>query len=303
MTDDPPRARSRRTSCSAPPPRRSRSRAPPTRTAARDSIWDAFCRVPGAVINADNGDVACDHYHRYRDDVALMKRLGLQTYRFSTSWSRVRPTAARSTRRASTSTRGSSTNCSRPASCRGSRSTTGTCRRRSRSKGGWTEPRHRVPVHRVRARHARRARRPGRRVDDAQRAVVLVVPQLHRRAARARALQRRRGHARRATTCCSPTAWPCGRCARATPSLEPRHHAQPHRRRPGRPDAIPPTSTPPAASTGSSTGGSSTRSSAAQYPADIFEDFRADAAAPPRSSGDPARATSRRSRRRSTRSA
>jgi beta-glucosidase len=56
-----------------------------------DSIWDAFARVPGAVINADSGEVACDHYHRYRDDVALMKRLGLQTYRFSTSWSRVRP--------------------------------------------------------------------------------------------------------------------------------------------------------------------------------------------------------------------
>ncbi len=57
----------------------------------RPSIWDAFCRVPGAVINGDDGDVACDHYHRYRDDVALMKDLGLQTYRFSTSWSRVRP--------------------------------------------------------------------------------------------------------------------------------------------------------------------------------------------------------------------
>src|ERR687898_1188458 len=57
----------------------------------RDSIWDAFSRVPGAVINADNGDVACDHYHLYRDDVALMKSMGLQTYRFSTSWSRVRP--------------------------------------------------------------------------------------------------------------------------------------------------------------------------------------------------------------------
>jgi len=55
------------------------------------SIWDAFARVPGAVVNADNGDVACDHYHRYRDDVALMREIGLQTYRFSTSWSRVRP--------------------------------------------------------------------------------------------------------------------------------------------------------------------------------------------------------------------
>lgn len=56
-----------------------------------DSIWDAFARVPGAVIAGENGDVACDHYHRYPEDVALMKQLGLQTYRFSTSWSRVRP--------------------------------------------------------------------------------------------------------------------------------------------------------------------------------------------------------------------
>jgi len=55
------------------------------------SIWDAFARVPGAVVNADNGDIACDHYHRYRDDVALMKDLGLHTYRFSVSWARVRP--------------------------------------------------------------------------------------------------------------------------------------------------------------------------------------------------------------------
>ncbi len=58
-----------------------------------DSIWDAFARVPGAVYRAENGDVACDHYHRYPQDVAMMKELGLQTYRFSTSWSRVRPDA------------------------------------------------------------------------------------------------------------------------------------------------------------------------------------------------------------------
>jgi len=56
-----------------------------------DSIWDAFSRIPGTVVNAENGDVACDHYHRYADDVALMKELGLGTYRFSTSWARVRP--------------------------------------------------------------------------------------------------------------------------------------------------------------------------------------------------------------------
>ena len=57
----------------------------------KDSIWDAFCRLPGAVVGGDNGDVACDHYHRYREDVGLMSDLGLQTYRFSTSWARVRP--------------------------------------------------------------------------------------------------------------------------------------------------------------------------------------------------------------------
>ncbi|MFV0374495.1 GH1 family beta-glucosidase [Microbacterium sp.] len=55
------------------------------------SIWDAFSRVPDAVVGGDTGDVACDHYHRYRDDVALMARLGLQSYRFSVSWARVRP--------------------------------------------------------------------------------------------------------------------------------------------------------------------------------------------------------------------
>lgn len=57
----------------------------------RDSVWDTFCKVPGAVRGADDGEVACDHYHRYREDVALMKGLHLDTYRFSTSWARVRP--------------------------------------------------------------------------------------------------------------------------------------------------------------------------------------------------------------------
>lgn len=56
-----------------------------------DSIWDTFCREPGAVINGDDGSVACDHYARYAEDVALMARLGLQSYRFSTSWARVCP--------------------------------------------------------------------------------------------------------------------------------------------------------------------------------------------------------------------
>jgi beta-glucosidase len=56
-----------------------------------DSIWDVFARVPGAVANGDTPEVAVDHYHRMPEDVALMKRLGLGSYRFSTSWARVKP--------------------------------------------------------------------------------------------------------------------------------------------------------------------------------------------------------------------
>jgi beta-glucosidase len=55
------------------------------------SIWDSFSHTPGRVRNGETGDVACDHYHRYREDVALMAELGLDAYRFSVSWPRVLP--------------------------------------------------------------------------------------------------------------------------------------------------------------------------------------------------------------------
>ena len=54
-------------------------------------IWDTYARTPGMVHEGHNGDVACDHYHRYADDVALMQKLNLGAYRFSTSWARVMP--------------------------------------------------------------------------------------------------------------------------------------------------------------------------------------------------------------------
>ena len=56
-----------------------------------ESIWDRFSHTPGKIQDGDTGDVACDHYHRYKDDVALMRRLGLKAYRFSTAWPRVIP--------------------------------------------------------------------------------------------------------------------------------------------------------------------------------------------------------------------
>ena len=55
------------------------------------SIWDTFSRTPGKVFAGHTGDVACDHYHRYRDDVAIMADLGLQSYRFSIAWPRIQP--------------------------------------------------------------------------------------------------------------------------------------------------------------------------------------------------------------------
>ncbi|MBW3612399.1 MAG: beta-glucosidase [Chloroflexi bacterium] len=55
------------------------------------SIWDTFAHTPGAIANGDTGDVACDHYHRWRDDVELMASYGLNAYRFSVSWPRVQP--------------------------------------------------------------------------------------------------------------------------------------------------------------------------------------------------------------------
>lgn len=58
------------------------------------SIWDTFSRIPGAVANADNGDIACDHYHRYNEDLDLMKWLGVGAYHFSIAWPRVIPTGS-----------------------------------------------------------------------------------------------------------------------------------------------------------------------------------------------------------------
>lgn len=54
-------------------------------------IWDTFEQETGYIIRNENGNVACDHYHRYREDVAIMKELGLKSYRFSVSWPRVMP--------------------------------------------------------------------------------------------------------------------------------------------------------------------------------------------------------------------
>lgn len=57
----------------------------------KESIWDHFSHEPGRIVHGETGDIACDHYHRWREDVALMKEIGLKSYRFSISWARVLP--------------------------------------------------------------------------------------------------------------------------------------------------------------------------------------------------------------------
>jgi beta-glucosidase len=55
------------------------------------SIWDLFSHTPGKTSQGENGDIACDHYHRYSEDLSLMKNLGVTHYRFSVSWPRIFP--------------------------------------------------------------------------------------------------------------------------------------------------------------------------------------------------------------------
>lgn len=55
------------------------------------STWDVFCQIPGKVFQNENGNIACDHYHKFKEDIALMKSMGVNAYRFSISWSRILP--------------------------------------------------------------------------------------------------------------------------------------------------------------------------------------------------------------------
>jgi beta-glucosidase len=75
-------------------PIRSRGRGRKTARASRSGT--ASAHTPGNIIDGSNGDVACDHYHRWPEDIALMKSLGLHAYRFSIAWPRILPTGAAS---------------------------------------------------------------------------------------------------------------------------------------------------------------------------------------------------------------
>ncbi|MFZ1159103.1 MAG: family 1 glycosylhydrolase, partial [Candidatus Sulfotelmatobacter sp.] len=59
-----------------------------------ESIWDRFSHTPGTIKNGDTGDIACDSYHRWRDDFALMRAMNLNSYRLSISWPRIQPSGS-----------------------------------------------------------------------------------------------------------------------------------------------------------------------------------------------------------------
>ena len=145
------------------------------------SIWDDFCSLPGRVAGGDSGEVACDHYHRWRGDLDLMASLGLETYRFSIAWPRVQPDGRG---RAEQARRGVLPPAGR-----------GTARARDRAGGdpgplGSAErppgrgrlggARHRRALRRVRGADGRAARRRGGRLDHPQRAVGRRVPRARR---------------------------------------------------------------------------------------------------------------------------
>ena len=58
------------------------------------TIWDTFSHLPGTIAAGDTGDLSTDYYHRHKQDIALMKELGLRSYRFSIAWSRIFPTGS-----------------------------------------------------------------------------------------------------------------------------------------------------------------------------------------------------------------
>ena len=82
---------SRRILCGAPPPRPIRSRAPSMKTAAAVRSGTPSAHTPGKIEDGTNGDRANDHYHRYKEDVGLIRELGVKAYRFSIAWPRVFP--------------------------------------------------------------------------------------------------------------------------------------------------------------------------------------------------------------------
>ena len=185
------------------------------------SIWDTFCSRPGNVHNGDTGEVACDFYHRHRerrradararaDRVPVLDRVAARRSRWARARERGRARLLRPARRRAARGRDPAVPDAVPlgpaAAARGPRRLAG-ARDRDRVRG-------------VRRRRRRPARRPRHRLDDTQRAVLLLVARLLRRPARARADRSGAGASRPRTTSCSRTGTPSSVLRKVCPQAQ-----------------------------------------------------------------------------------
>ena len=203
-----------------------------------DSIWDAFCREPGRILDGSDGRVACDHVGRVREDVALLRDLGRRRLPLL---GRLAAGAARRLRPARTTPASLLRPARRPAARRrrpalGHALPLGPAAAAAR-RAAAGRPATRRPASPTTRRGARRARRPGQQLDDAQRAVVLGVAGLRLGRARARDDRSRAGGPRHPPPAARARPARCGPCARRPPPDASRHRAQPRLRRCPAPDA------------------------------------------------------------------
>ena len=166
----------------------------PLADGAGPSIWHRFVHTPGLVRDGDTGDVACDHYRRWADDVALMRSLGLQAYRFSVSWSRILPAGTGAVNKAGLDFYDRLVDALLENGIEPLRHalSLGSARSARRSRR-LAQSRHRALVCRIRGGHVPQARRPREEMGHAERAVGRHRRRLSARRLGARASEPLRG--------------------------------------------------------------------------------------------------------------
>ena len=179
------------------------------------SIWDTFSHSPGRTANGETGDVADDHYHRYRDDIAIMSSLGLRGYRFSVSWPRVQPDGAGAVNPAGLAFYDRLVDELLAAGIHPWLTLYHwDLPQPLEDAGGWPARDTALRFADYAGAGPRRARRPGHRLDHAERAVVQRVPRVLTPAITRRDGPNRRRHCVPCTICCWDMGWRCRPCGR-----------------------------------------------------------------------------------------
>ena len=143
------------------------------------SIWDTFAHTPGMIAGGDTGDIACDHYHRWAEDLGLITALGLSGYRLSVSWPRLQPDGRGPLNPQGVAFYRKLLEALREAGVRPFVTLYHwELPQALEDAGGWPSARYRLVVRGLRGTDGRGARRPCRRLDHPQRALVPGIPRL-----------------------------------------------------------------------------------------------------------------------------